>query len=342
MRSCVDTKGDTTPSVPQLPHEIKADIPEHEIDCRDNCRGDQGMTEKTGDVRLRTIPNQSCQRADNINSSCSPYKLVAGSTSGRIDSDVKQCTECGKVKPLTEFHREKNGKYGRGSSCMDCRNRYRRSKYQISAQNQFHKDITTKKCASCNTEKAVSEFYIHCLSSDGYSWKCKACSRKFTLDYKHSLGLSHPMDTSKECSVYLGVHVAERALSNVFKNVEHMLHGNTGYDFICGKGYKIDAKSSVLHTRNIKYRGWVFHIRQNKIADYFACLAFDNRDSLTPLHFWLIPGEAINRLPSIEIRPTTLHKWSQYEQPIDKVFCGCNLIKSAPDIELLPVSIGVE
>jgi len=35
---------------------------------------------------------------------------------------TKQCTKCGKTKPLTEFHKDKGGKYGVQSRCKACKN----------------------------------------------------------------------------------------------------------------------------------------------------------------------------------------------------------------------------
>lgn len=118
--------------------------------------------------------------------------------------------------------------------------------------------------------------------------------------------------------------------------------GNHGYDFICGKGFKVDAKSACYNLDGF----WTFGIKYNKISDYFACLAFDNRSALKPLHFWLIPGTAnipygkgpadwkdkktrqVNNFCQITINARTLDKWEEYEKPIDKVLTSCNLMKS--------------
>jgi len=113
-----------------------------------------------------------------------------------------------------------------------------------------------------------------------------------------------PFGENKECPMFLGVHVAERVLSHAFKDVNVMPLNNQGYDFICNKGMKIDVKSSCLHrNRNTQY--WNFHIRHNTTADFFLCLAFDNREDLNPLHAWLIPGSKLNNLSIASIRQST-------------------------------------
>jgi len=88
---------------------------------------------------------------------------------------------------------------------------------------------------------------------------------------------------NKKCSMFLGCHVAERVLGYVFKNVERMSFNNPGYDFICNKGKKIDVKSTCLYNNH-----YIFIINYNKIADYFLCIGFDNRENLNPQHIWLI------------------------------------------------------
>jgi hypothetical protein len=132
-----------------------------------------------------------------------------------------------------------------------------------------------------------------------------------------------PINENKECASYLGVYVAECVLSQAFNNVKQMPYGNPGYDFICNKGYMVDVKSSCLHRNG----AWLFHITHNTIADYFLCLAFDNREDLNPLHVWLIPGCDINDHISVTIYETTVDKWQQYERPIDQVTTCCNIMK---------------
>lgn len=95
-----------------------------------------------------------------------------------------------------------------------------------------------------------------------------------------------PMNVNEDCPLWLGVHIAERILPDIFENPERMRHGNSGYDFVCKNGYKIDVKSSCLYRG--KFLG--FHIRQNKISDFFLLIGFDNRYDLNVLCMMLIRG----------------------------------------------------
>ena len=137
------------------------------------------------------------------------------------------------------------------------------------------------------------------------------------------------MEDNKECAAYLGIYVAERVLSHVFKNVKRMPNGNHGYDFVCGKGYLIDIKASCEHLRKGIRCMWQFNIRHNTIADYFLCIAFDNREDLNPMYLWMIPSEAVIDSTSISISESTIHKWDEYRLDIDKVISCCNVIKAS-------------
>jgi len=137
-----------------------------------------------------------------------------------------------------------------------------------------------------------------------------------------------PFNVNKLCSMYLGVHVAERVLSNVFKNVERMPNCNPGYDFVCGKGYKIDVKSSCLRTYSGHSPHWMFTINKNITADYFLCLAFDNREDLNPIHAWLLPSDDFNNLVTSTISTANISKWNEYNIPLDKIIACCDVMKA--------------
>ena len=141
----------------------------------------------------------------------------------------------------------------------------------------------------------------------------KACRKQGVL----------PFDENKECTMYLGVHIAERVLSKVFKDVKRMPMGNPGYDIICNHKKKIDIKSACL----VKDGKWRFNIKRNTTADYFLCLAFDNREDLNPLHAWLIPGSEVNHQSGVSISPNTISKWDAYALDISKISDCCDAMR---------------
>ena len=112
-----------------------------------------------------------------------------------------------------------------------------------------------------------------------------------------------------------------------------MPYNNKGFDFICDKGYKIDVKSSCFLTSRPNM--WAFKIRYNTIADYFLCLAFDNRKDLNPAHIWLIPGHIINHQTCASISKSTLDRWHEYEliDKLGEVMTCCDAMKQSNVIE---------
>jgi hypothetical protein len=184
-------------------------------------------------------------------------------------------------------------------------------------------DMGLKMCSSCREIKSYQDFYKNCSRSDGLSHYCKGC----ITERNRRRGI-RPLDQAKETGSYLGVHVAEKVLSEVFENAEWMPTNNPGYDLVCPCGLKVDVKSACLR-RGKSSIGWEFTIRNNRVPDYFALLAFDNVDDLNPMHLWLIPGDIINEKASVTITnsPRCLAKWEKYEQPINSVVGACNKMK---------------
>ena len=156
-----------------------------------------------------------------------------------------------------------------------------------------------------------------------YGLHCKSCMNKKWNDYAHARGEYRPLEKATDSSVYLGIYIAERVLSNYFENIQRMPANFRGYDFICKNGHKIDVKSAVVG----KNKTWEFAFAKNKIADYFLCLAFDNRHNLNPQHLWLIPGRDVNNITGTSIGPSTLGKWEKYHVPLDKVINACDALK---------------
>lgn len=188
-----------------------------------------------------------------------------------------------------------------------------------------------KRCSKCHEMQPIENFWVRKSgkrSGDVFSW-CKTCVMDFSKEWKHRTGRQQSMETNRDCSVFLGVNIAERALSRFFDHIERMVYGNRGFDFICGRGYKIDVKSGCVILERGKSPYWKFTTRKNEIADYFLLLAFDSRELLEPQHVWLVPSATVNDRSSIKISniASSLSKWTQYERPLDKLIACCNIMK---------------
>ena len=106
-----------------------------------------------------------------------------------------------------------------------------------------------------------------------------------------------------------------------------MPNNHSGYDIVCGKGFKIDVKAACVTTIRNKYSRWRFAIRNNKIADFFILVAFDNIEDLNPVHLFMIPGKELNEKSTTSITFSTIHKWDKWKMDINDAQMCCNKMK---------------
>ena len=190
--------------------------------------------------------------------------------------------------------------------------------------------IGMKFCHDCGKDLPLSEFGFNRHRKDGRQSYCMEHCRARGNASNHRLGKSIPLGKNRACASFLGVHVAENVLSAYFDNLVRMPSCNVGYDYVCGKGFKIDVKSSCLHKDEIRKSGrWEFRIHRNQIADYFLCLAFDDRESLTPMHVWLFPRAIGAGKNSIVVGNTarSINKYKVFERPVDDVLTACEMMR---------------
>ena len=135
------------------------------------------------------------------------------------------------------------------------------------------------------------------------------------------------MYENKSCPQYLGIVIGERLCRHLFNDVTVMPHGNPGFDFICNRNMKIDAKSACLSYSGRSKGKWSFNIGRNTMADYFICVAFDNRKELNVSHQWLIPGHEVNDKLNTSISSSTIHKWDKWKCDINDVQMCCKKLK---------------
>lgn len=188
-------------------------------------------------------------------------------------------------------------------------------------------NVTQKQINNCSYIcRSCARDYHRGWIREHHDQQC-AYQREYMREWSHRTGHSKAMSENRECSLYLGVHVAERVLSHIFNHVHRMPNGNPGFDFTCGGGYDVDVKCSCRHHSKKHVDNWTFTIRKNQIAQYFLMLAFNNRNDLDPEHIWLIPAAAINHLMLASISETTLTKWGEYALDTSKVSACCDIMR---------------
>ena len=182
------------------------------------------------------------------------------------EATMKKCNKCGMEKPLNDFHNDKNYKDGKRGDCKECRKDYIKNYYE---------------------------------DGDGRE-KRKKWYEKVGREKAGHLS----MYENKSCANYLGIVIGERLVRHLFKDVEVMSYGFPDYDFICNKGKKIDVKTGCIQKKEDGYLNsnrWQFHIENNKIADFFLCVAFNYVENLIPLHLWMMPASEVNDQAGINI-----------------------------------------
>lgn len=207
---------------------------------------------------------------------------------------TKICCKCGETKPLDEFNNKKDGKYGKGSHCRKCDNEKSREYHQ-------------------NHREERREY------RKGYYEETGREKRGHQSMYENKL-----------CPQYLGIVIGERLCRHLFKDVEVMPYGNPKFDIICNRGKKIDVKISCIRLGKNKkptINNWTFNIRKNTVADFFILVAFDNIESLNPIHMWMIPGNEINNNLGESISSSTIHKWDKWKKDIKHAQLCCAEMK---------------
>lgn len=244
---------------------------------------------------------------------------------------TKFCLRCKQIKPLSDFYIRKSGSRA-GKPIEHCKKCVcDKAREYREATGSPYKD-PMRKAKKAKYDRVYRATHPEKQSKNGYYAAHREQRRAYTQSWNHRTGLCRPMNEAIDSSQYLGVYVAERALSGLFDHVERMPFGNPKFDFICGKGFKIDCKSACTqYSKRYDSPGqWHFNVNRNTIADYFLCLAFNNREALEPQHVWLIPGHAINDHVGFGISntPRSLAKWSKYERPLDRVLARCSEMRS--------------
>ena len=212
------------------------------------------------------------------------------------ETETKYCNKCGKV--LTDDNWYSSSRKKGDYICKKCHNKQMRLRYKKNPDKVRAYNVRWRKA---NPEK----------------------SKASSIRARRKRGVL-PMSENKDSGVYLGIYVNERLIRYHFKEIEVMPHNYPGYDFICNKNMKIDAKSSCLN----KNGQWKFHIKRNTEADYFLCVAYDNIDDLNIMHVWMIPGEKVNHLKGLTISSSTVHKWDKYIYDIEGFSSCCNAMKN--------------
>jgi len=106
----------------------------------------------------------------------------------------KWCSTCCIQKPISEFHRDTKGLYGRSARCAECFNKYKREYYhnckeKMAESKRLYRRRSREKmlaigenkcCSKCRIWKHVDDFYRDRNRPDGLYNYCKECWTAYT------------------------------------------------------------------------------------------------------------------------------------------------------------------
>lgn len=133
--------------------------------------------------------------------------------------------------------------------------------------------------AGCKTRK---EYKNKCAQDAGFSDYAERMR-----EYTYKTGKNLPREVNDDCSLWFGEFISQNYVMKTFEDSIKIPSNNPGFDWICKKGQKIDHKGACLKYYPWQSPHWSFHIRHNKISDYFILSAWDDKDNLNPLHVWM-------------------------------------------------------
>lgn len=103
-----------------------------------------------------------------------------------IIREMKTCSNCKQLKPVTEFNLGKL-KYGDGfqNNCKPCQSAYYKA-YNASRKAAQPKVVPQSKiCRDCHSEKPISQFGKRSVSPDKHNIYCKPCwKNRVAISYR--------------------------------------------------------------------------------------------------------------------------------------------------------------
>lgn len=116
---------------------------------------------------------------------------------------MKTCTKCGETKSLSEFHKNKMGKFGVRSYCKIC---VASSKYEGEMS-----DVKT--CTKCGETKCLSEFSKQKNGKFGVQSHCRVCLSGYLKQWRIGQGKHYDKKRRKNDPIIALAHIIRSATS---------------------------------------------------------------------------------------------------------------------------------
>jgi len=147
---------------------------------------------------------------------------------------LKTCSKCGEEKEISEFHKDKAGKYGVHSKCKMCR-------ISPEAQRRLSVPKGFKLCCKCKIEKPLSKFHKDVSRNDDLRSNCKECNLKEVNSYH----LSH----KQESKDYYIVN-REKILKQTNEYKEH--HKQERHEYYLKNKHKLREQNRISRKKRLE------------------------------------------------------------------------------------------
>lgn len=96
----------------------------------------------------------------------------------------KMCYTCRKVKPLTEFGKNRAKKDGLCGSCKECARMHgAATRKRTAARTEIFGTVTSKRCTKCGEVKSADNFSPNAYDPSGLQPDCKPCRAEYMREY---------------------------------------------------------------------------------------------------------------------------------------------------------------
>lgn len=105
----------------------------------------------------------------------------------------RECTKCGQLKPVEEFHKKAQASSGFNPQCADCKQQYEKERYALNSKDQKRKDQV--RAYSLRTKYGITiEQYNQLLEKQNH---CCALCEKHESAFKNRLAVDHNHETQE-------------------------------------------------------------------------------------------------------------------------------------------------
>ena len=137
-----------------------------------------------------------------------------------MDIKEKKCSKCKQIKPLSDFHKSKNGKFGVHHYCKKCNSKFRKSTYKYNIERQ------TRTKYKVEFEEIIDLY-------DNQNGRCAICDKHFDISLiskRNGLHIDHCHKTGRvrgllcsNCNTSIGkfndnIEVLQNAIQYLMKH----------------------------------------------------------------------------------------------------------------------------